>query len=676
MRKNIEIFLKLLILSSFFVPLVLFPSSFIFPFIVPKIIIFRSITLLMLGAYIALLASNWQYYKPKLTPINITVLLFFLSFSISTFVGVDPYKSFWDNHERMLGLFTIFHYTAYYFIITSTTKNWTDWKFFLRMFLGAGTILMFIGFLQTYGNTNLLLNGGTERVSATLGNSIYFSAYGMFLFFIGYLLTIKEKTSKFWKYFAIIGMSFGFGGIFWGGTRSALLGVVVGLFVLLCIYLVFLKGYGKIRLRLLGLIILGVLIFAGLFLFRQTIFVQNIPAVGRLVNTNVTGGSAETRIMAWEIAYKGWKEKPVFGWGPNNYFYTFNKYYNPKFLEHGFGETWFDNAHNILMNTLAVQGTFGILTYLSLFIVSIIVLLRSYKDGTIDIHFLVVGVAFLVGHLVNNVFVFENPTSYLYFFFFLALLNSNCSKQEEFKNQKLNSEVSVGLLVLVFSFMCIVIYSTDINPARANQATLTAIKAINSGDSPALQYEKATKIPSPHIDDIRNDFSRSVIEKLDEYIKANRQDEVNELYKLVYQELAKNLELHPLDIRIHLQLANLTRMFMNMENKEAFINTEMILEDALSKSPARQQVQYMLADIKVVLGKEAEAEKILVDSFKISPKVEFGLFRLVALEQQMGKLDKGLEYLNYAFDNGIVLSEGGENYLKGIYPDFDFSKNK
>ncbi|EKE05464.1 MAG: hypothetical protein ACD_19C00278G0002 [uncultured bacterium] len=676
MRKNIEQFLKLLILFSFFVPLIVLPSSFIFPFIVPKIVIFRGITLLMLGAYIALLVSNWHYYKPKLTPINIVVLLFFLSFTISTFVGVDPYKSFWDNHERMLGLFTVFHYVAYYFIITSTTKNWIDWKFLLRMFLGAGTILMFIGFLQKYVSSGLLLNGGTERVSATLGNSIYFSAYGMFLFFIGYLLFIKEKTSKFWRYYAIIGMLFGFGGIFWGGTRSALLGVLVGLFVLLFIYLVFLKDYKKTRLRLLGLMILGVLILISLFLFRQTTFVQNIPAVGRLMNTNVTGGSAETRTMAWEIAYKGWKEKPVFGWGPNNYFYTFNKYYNPKFLEHGFGETWFDNAHNILMNTLTVQGTFGILTYLSLFVVSIVVLLRSYKRGSIDINFLAVGVAFLVAHLVNNVFVFENPTSYLYFFFFLALLNGNCKKPEELKEQKLNNEISIGLLAVVFSFMFIVLYATDINPARANQATLNAIKAINSGDSPALQYENATKIPSPHIDDIRNDFSRSVIEKLGEYIKANRQEEVNELYKLVYQELAKNLELHPLDIRIHLQLANLTSQFMNMENKDAFVNVELLLEDALSKSPARQQVKYMLADVKVILGKELEAEKILVDSFEISPKVEFGLFRLIALEQQLGKLDKGLEYLNYAFDNGIVLSEAGENYLKGIYPDFDFNKNK
>ncbi|MCF6276318.1 MAG: O-antigen ligase family protein [Candidatus Magasanikbacteria bacterium] len=676
MRKNIEQFLKLLILLSFFVPLVLMSSSFIFPFIVPKIVIFRSIVLLMFGSYLALLFSNWHRYKPKLTAINIAVFLFFLSFTISTFVGVDPYKSFWDNHERMLGLFTVGHYVIYYFIISSVFKDWLDWKLFLRLFLGAGLLVMFIGFIQKYLNVNFLLNGGSGRVSATLGNAIYFSAYGMFLFFIGYLLMIKEKTNNFWRYFAIVGMLFGFGGVFWGGTRSAFLGLTVGLFVMVLVYLLFLKKHKKIRLRLSALVIFGVLVLSSLFFFRQTDFVKNIPAVGRLMNVSLTGGTADTRIMAWGIAYESWKDKPIFGWGPNNYFYAFNKYYNPNFLDYGFGETWFDNAHNILMNTLAVQGAFGILTYLSLFIVSIIVLFRAYKKGDIDIHFFAVGTAFLIGHLVNNVFVFENPTSYLYFFFFLALLSANSENKNVAENNKLNNDISVGLVVLVFSFIFIILYATNINPAKANKATLTAIKSIHNGDNPALQYQNAIKIPSPHIDDIRADFSRAVVDKLGEYIKANRQEEVNELYNLVYEELSKNLELHPLDIRVHLQLANMTKQYMNPENKQAFENVELLLEDALSKSPKRQQVQYVLAEIKIVLGKDEEAEQVLIDSLENNPKIEVGLLRLIALEQEMGKFEEGLKHLNYALDNGIVLNENAEVYLNSFYPDFDFNKNE
>jgi len=116
---HFEIIIKYLVYLTFSVPIIVLPQSFIFPFIVPKILILRSLVLIMFGAYILLLSSNWQKYRPKLTPISIAVLLFLLSFIISTFAGVDPYHSFWDNHERMLGLFTIMHYIILYFVATA-----------------------------------------------------------------------------------------------------------------------------------------------------------------------------------------------------------------------------------------------------------------------------------------------------------------------------------------------------------------------------------------------------------------------------------------------------------------------------------------------------------------------------------------------------------------------------
>jgi hypothetical protein len=86
----------------------------------------------------------------------------------------------------MLGLFTTSHYVIYYFIITSVVSTWDDWKLLLRSFLFAGSIVMFIGLLQRYFNPNLLLNRGSDRVSASLGNAIYFSGYGLFLFFVDF----------------------------------------------------------------------------------------------------------------------------------------------------------------------------------------------------------------------------------------------------------------------------------------------------------------------------------------------------------------------------------------------------------------------------------------------------------------------------------------------------------
>src|SRR3989339_453320 len=173
MKEKIEIAIKWLIYIVFFVPLLVFPSSYIFPFIVPKIIFFRSIVEIMMVLYILLLFINWQQYKPKFNYLNIAIFLFLLSFAISTFVGTDAYHSFWDNHERMLGLFTLIHYVAFYFVCAGVMRDWKDWKLAGRVFLAGGFIVMFIGWLQTQ-MPELLLNQGSTRVASTLGNSMYF----------------------------------------------------------------------------------------------------------------------------------------------------------------------------------------------------------------------------------------------------------------------------------------------------------------------------------------------------------------------------------------------------------------------------------------------------------------------------------------------------------------------
>src|SRR5437762_1117614 len=100
MVRKIELFTKIVIYTSFFVPLVVMPASFIFPFIVPKILLFRSLATLALGGYILLLFTEWETYRPRFTWLNLALLAFLLSFAASTFMGTDAYHSFWDNHER------------------------------------------------------------------------------------------------------------------------------------------------------------------------------------------------------------------------------------------------------------------------------------------------------------------------------------------------------------------------------------------------------------------------------------------------------------------------------------------------------------------------------------------------------------------------------------------------
>ncbi|HBU07472.1 MAG TPA: hypothetical protein DEB09_05325 [Candidatus Magasanikbacteria bacterium] len=668
-KKHLEIFIKILVYATFFVPLVVIPSSYIFPFIVPKILLIRSLVVLMFGAYILLLAINWQEYKPKFTPVNMAVGLFYFSFLLSTFVGVDWYKSFWDNHERMLGLFTITHFALYYLVLSSVFKSAVDWKWFLRIFLGAGFLVMFIGFWQQYINTQALLNGGGDRVSATLGNPIYFSGYGLFLMFIGYYLWIREpiRLRSGWAWYALVGGLFGFFGIFWGGTRGTVLGLLAGAGVLCISYIISLKEHKKIRQIMAGAIILAIVVMGVFYAFRQTDFVKSIPAIGRLANTTLDPKTP--RYMAWGIAVDAWKDKPVFGWGPNNYFYAFNQFYRPEFLESGWGETWFDNAHNVVMNTLAVQGGVGIITYFGMFGVAIFSLWKGFKHKQVDAHLVSLGSAFLVAHLISLVTVFENPTSYLYFFFFMAFVSSQTSvvSNQILDKKIINKSLSIGSIVTVVCIVSLFIYSTDINPARANKNTLLAIRGLYQDQDGAELFKLASSVPSPHIDDIRNDFVRTATQGITKLIQNKQIDKAKALFDLSYGEMQKNILLHPLDIRAHIQQAQLAFLGVNLKQDPLyFLQAEQVLSEALKLSPKRQQIQYMLSGLELQLGKKDEAIKLAQDSIDNDPLIGESWWRLALIYNEMGKKAEAITTIQKALDQGIVFDDQGKQVVGAV----------
>jgi len=676
MKLNIEKLIKWLIYAVFFVPLLVFPGSYIFPFIVPKIIFFRTLVEVMLVLYIFLLVINWQQYKPKFNYLNLAVFLFLLSFATSTFVGTDAYHSFWDNHERMLGLFTLLHYIAFYFICSGVLKDWNDWKWASRVFLIGGFLVMFIAWLQTQ-IPNLLLNQSPTRVSSTLGNPIYVGGYGLFLMFLSILFFSREKNIL-WKWFyGVIGF-FGFMGMFWSANRGTMLGLVAGVAFAMVGYIIVLKNYPKIRYSLLVLSLLGIVGISLLYSFKQTDFVKNIPAIGRAVNTSLSDVQASPRWVAWEIAIQSWKERPVFGWGPNNYFYAFNEHYQAKSLDFGYGETWFDNAHNIVVNTMAVQGTFGILVYIGVFVVAIFGLISAYRKKIVDYHFMIIGGAFVVAHFIGVITVFEDPTSYIYLFFWLALINvlsfdTNKNAVESIKKIATlatipDKKIGNGLIVGVTIIGTFVIFIFNVQPARANQKTLGAIRALMTDLVTGIPVVKeALEFTSPHIDDIRSDIGRSVSQSLSSGWQKIGKEKSNELLNLVIDNLEKNLSLHPLDIRNQMTLAQMYQLGATINNNGMYlIKAENVLEDALKKSTKRQQIIYSLSGIKIQLNKTPDAIKILEQAIADNNKIGESYWRLAYAYKMIGNEKKMKEVLDLVIKNSAVLSDQDKNIISQL----------
>lgn len=662
--------IKFLIYAIFFVPLVVLPNTFIFPFVVPKILWVRTLVEVMTGAYLLLLFINWKKYTPKFTWLNIALLIYLFSFAVSTFVGADYYHSLWDNYERMLGLFTVFHYIVFYFIATGILRDWLDWKWAGRVFLFAGFLVMFIAWLQTQ-NPDLLLNRGSDRVSSTLGNPIYVGGYGVFLTFLAILLARKEKNSL-WKIFYAIAGLFGFMAIFWSGTRGDLLGIVAAAIFSVISYIVVLKNHPKIRFSLVGLGVVGVIAISLLYNFKQTDFVKGLPAVGRAVNTSFEDVKNSPRWIAWQIAWQSFKEKPMFGWGPNNYFYAFNTHYNPKSLNYGYGETWFDNAHNIIMNTLAVQGGFGLVSYIGFFLAAFYSLILAYRKDKIDYHFMIIGGAFLVANFANKITVFEDATSYLYLMFWLALINSitNISpvaivEKNESSQIVTDKKIGVGSIVSVAVFTFIVVFIFNIQNATANQKNLKAVRSLSTDINGDLSVVKdALSFNSPHIDDIRSNIANAVFGTISGSWQTMNKDKANEILKLTTENLEKNLVLHPLDIRNQLSLAQLYQLQALINNNGSYLfKAENVLEDALSKSPRRQQIIYSLSGVKMQLNKFDESIKLVESAIKDNPKISESYWRLAYVYKMNHQDAKAMEILKLAEKNGIKFSESEQKIL-------------
>ena len=668
MQRKIEQIIKYLIAATFFVPLVVMAESFIFPFIVPKILLVRSLVQIMAALWVVLVITNPERYRPKMNWLSWAVLGFWMSFAVSTFVGIDWYKSFWDNHERMLGLFTITHYVLYYFIVTAVVKSREEWVWLFRIWLFSGGIVMALGIIQHW-DSEFLLNRGSGRSASTLGNSIYYSGYGLFLLSVAsYLYAWSDRKWNAWQYYTFAFGLLGFLGIFFGGTRGTLVGLTVGLVLIFLLY--FIKsGNKRVRITLGAIGILATIFVGTLYTFRKVEFISSIPTVGRLLNTHIDAGTANTRFMAWDIAVKAWQDHKLFGWGPNNYYYAFNEYYRPEFLRSGWSETWFDNAHNVVMNALATQGAFGLVFYVVLFAAAIYSIWVGYKHKKNTLDIAVLGTGFLVAHFIHNIFVFENPTSYLFFFFVLAFFTERSYLDKEDVRGSITRPIGMGALVFALIVAVIFLYSTNYNPKRANNASLNLIRVVNSNPEAAPAFfRELIRIPSPHIDDIRNDSARTLAAVAQSAAQAGRTDLAKEMLDLAYDALSENRELHPLDIRVHIQQSQVAIQRAQIENNVVhLIDAEQMLEEARKLSPARQQILFSLAPIKIQLSKDAEAVAISEEALQLDRNISEAWWRLAAVYSDTGDNEKALATIQEAESLGLVFQNGGEFVRNSIY---------
>ncbi|MBI5728353.1 MAG: O-antigen ligase family protein [Candidatus Magasanikbacteria bacterium] len=636
-----------LILASLVTPLLFLPGYFVFPYVVPKAVVFRGLIILLTAIAIAIMVAERQ--KPgaetggKITPLAAAVGVFSLSLLFSAAFGVDWYRSLWDNHERMLGVFTVLHYVVFFFLARFFLRREEQWQRAFFFFIGVGIVVVAIGIMQRL-QPDFLGNRGAYRVVSTLGNPIYLGGYGLFIFGISLIYFFRSRG---WRraYMAVADV-FGLVGIFISGTRGTMLGLLVA--ILLALLAIFFNGKKYSRARVGAAVVLSLLVVSGSLALR---------ARPSLVNS-LFEGSGRTRLMAWQVGWRAWHDYPVFGWGSNNYYYAFNRYYDPAFLKFGFQETWFDNAHNVFVNTLTTQGVVGLASYLAIFVVAIVLLWRRYRRNE-KFHLTALClVALLVAHLVHNFFVFENSTSYLYFFLLLAYIDQAAGVMEPAENKRYYP-VHLAVFLPALGLALAAIFVTDVNAAMANHLGFRSRVLLAQGKTleGMLTYKKAGSWRSPHYGDIAWDFANSTLLSLPRVYSLDAG-----LARRLYDQAVGGMEWYiwryPRDVRARL-------VYMDLLRSGGLVLFELPVKDLVSEqlrvaeqlSPSRQQIAYSRVTFLAGTGQMDEAVAETKTLIARDPFVADGYFTLGRLYQFGKQYKKILPVLDRAILAGVRFTD-------------------
>jgi tetratricopeptide (TPR) repeat protein len=281
------------------------------------------------------------------------------------------------------------------------------------------------------------------------------------------------------------------------------------------------------------------------------------------INTN--RATFQTRLLSWESGVKDFHNHWLLGTGFGNYAIIFDKYFNAKFYDYTKNETYFDRAHNNVVDLTSTTGILGILAYLSILAAAGIYLFRVYRRGRIKTIEFCLLASLLVAYFVQNLDVFDSFVSYMCLMITLGyihwLANTNEDRgntramlaiggEKGFPDREIFTLIGAGL------FATFLIYNYAILPVQTFTGVIAGQQAFSQGDivTAAQIYKDALANNTPLDRDSRSMLERVVVDYAWNISKLNQTDAAG-IIALAINEGQKDLAYNPKDSMAQMQLA-------------------------------------------------------------------------------------------------------------------------
>ncbi len=597
---------------TLFTPLIV-SGKFFFPFVGPKSIYFFALVEIIFFAWILLIIRNPKY-RPSKNALILALSLFLIVLILASVLGENFLNSFWSKYERMTGLLMWFHLLAFFLALSSTFKRGKDWFKIFGVSVFVGMSISAIALLASIDINVLGTFISSARGGATLGNSSFMASYLLFNVFLALYLFLK--TAGRLKIFSGIGFGVIALGLFFSTGRAAILSFLGGLVLLGLLWLIFCQK-GKLRMAGISLVaISAIFALSFLYFFSQPdsfVYQKSLPLIQTV---------SKSRLVVWDIGLKGWQERPVLGWGPENFEVVFSKHYDPRlFLSEYGGEVWFDRVHNIFFDTLVDSGILGLLAYLGIFISAFYVLWRKYLRKELDFWIAGIFSVILISYFAKNLTVFDLVNSYMMFFLVLGFIASVASSREVIPGSpgaKSPPVWSVLIILILFGFCFL---NCVVQPLKTDASVIKAIKAPDS-DQRLNLYEKTLTTSPVGKYQIRETFAESLItlSQKEEIQNVPREDLIKE-FEFLSSELEKSIKERPLNFRSALKLGQLYNTYAQLDSSK-LKTAEEVLNKARELSPNNQQVYWALAQTKLYQGEFEETLSLAEKAVELEPRVK------------------------------------------------------
>jgi O-antigen ligase len=362
------------------VPLV-FDASLDLPFTVPKVLVSHALAYALAGVMVGLLIQFGRSFFVW-SWLHVPVLAFLAVNVAATLVAVNSTLALYGTHARMLGLGTVADWVLLYFAVALLVRRRVEATAVVACGLGASVLVIAYELVQVAGKDPLSWSfDPAVRPFSTIGqpNSLaqYLSILALGSAAIGLFVPgLRRLVRTALLVYSVVLLA----GAAATGTRSILIGLATGIALLLV--LLWLVNPSR-QARLISA--LG----AGLVLGALTAVMVFSPLGARLAATitpNTDGSSdglveqldpaSDTRVALYAIAAGVVSERPLLGYGPDNFAAGVPKY-RPERAPDEVREGAATSAHSWVAYVATSSGLLGLGSFIAIAAVALSLVLRS-----------------------------------------------------------------------------------------------------------------------------------------------------------------------------------------------------------------------------------------------------------------------------------------------------------